>query len=132
MLIQTFQQFKSSGQKGIALLIDPDNAEPKKLIERVELAQRNSVDFIFLGGSMVTGSEVANLVGIIRSYSNIPVVLFPGSPLQLTEEADAVLFLSLISGRNPEYLIGNQVIAAPYLKKMEIEIKNLKDNQEKT
>lgn len=111
-----------SGQKGLSVLIDPDKATPKDLINRIELAQSSSVDFIFLGGSMVNGSEVGEVIDLMRSYSDIPIVLFPGSPLQLTHKADAVLFLSLISGRNPEFLIGNQVTAAPYLKKMNIEI----------
>ena len=122
MLLEKFQQFKLSGQKGLCVLIDPDKATPKDLIKRIELAQTCLVDFIFLGGSMVNGSEVDAVIDLMRSYSNIPVVLFPGSPLQLTPKADAVLFLSLISGRNAEYLIGNQVTAAPYLKKMNIEI----------
>jgi len=122
VILRKFQQIKSAGQKGLALLIDPDNALPKELIKRIELAQRSSVDFIFLGGSLVDGNGVGEVIDLIRGYSSIPIVLFPGSPLQLNGKADAVLFLSLISGRNPEYLIGNHVVAAPYLKKMGIEV----------
>ncbi|MBD79457.1 MAG: geranylgeranylglyceryl/heptaprenylglyceryl phosphate synthase [Crocinitomicaceae bacterium] len=122
MLLNKFIQFKTSGQKGLAVLIDPDKADSKGLIKRIELAQQCSVDFIFLGGSMVNGNEIGEVIDLIRAYCSIPVVLFPGSSLQLNEKADAVLFLSLISGRNPEYLIGNHVTVAPYLKKMGVEV----------
>lgn len=106
----------------MAVLIDPDKADDISLRNRVELADKNGVDFFFLGGSMVDGNSMDFSIDIIRQYSSIPIVLFPGSPLQLNPNADAVLFLSLISGRNPDYLIGNHVTSAPYLKKMGIEI----------
>lgn len=122
MLLSKFQDIHSRGSKGLSVLIDPDKAETSGLVKRVKAAQEAHVDFFFLGGSMVDGNGLDDSIKIIRDHSDIPVVLFPGSPLQLSGKADAVLFLSLISGRNPEYLIGNHVIAAPYLKKMDIEV----------
>ena len=122
MLLEKFQSFRKNKTKGLAVLIDPDKADDISLRNRVELADKNGVDFFFLGGSMVDGNSMDFSIDIIRQYSSIPIVLFPGSPLQLNPNADAVLFLSLISGRNPDYLIGNHVTSAPYLKKMGIEI----------
>ena len=76
---------------------------------------------IFLGGSLVS-SDLSIFVEMIKQNSDLPVMLFPGSVFQITQNADAILLLSLISGRNPDYLIGNHVIAAPILKKSSLEI----------
>ncbi len=80
------------------------------------------VDYFFLGGSLVVNNNIELASTIIKSNSNIPIILFPGDSYQLNDSADALLFLSLISGRNPELLIGKHVTAAPYLKKSSLEI----------
>jgi putative glycerol-1-phosphate prenyltransferase len=103
------------GRKSIALLLDPDKAKGDSLQNILRTANESKTDYIFAGGSL-TFSSIDNLINEIRKLCSIPVVLFPGNLLQLTLKADVILLLSLISGRNPELLIGNHVIAAPYLK----------------
>jgi phosphoglycerol geranylgeranyltransferase len=102
-------------KKSIALLLDPDKAKGESLRNIVRTANESKTDYIFAGGSL-TFNSIDNLIDEIRKLSQIPVVLFPGNLLQLTLKADLILLLSLISGRNSELLIGNHVIAAPYLK----------------
>jgi phosphoglycerol geranylgeranyltransferase len=102
-------------KKSIALLLDPDKAKGKSLQHILKTANETSTDYLFAGGS-ITFNSIDNLINDIRKLSSIPVILFPGSLLQLTLNADIILLLSLISGRNSELLIGNHVIAAPYLK----------------
>jgi len=99
----------------MALLLDPDKVTGASLGKILKTASECRTDFIFAGGSL-TFNSVDNLIYQIKSLSDIPVVLFPGNLLQLSLKADAILLLSLISGRNPELLIGNHVIAAPYLR----------------
>jgi putative glycerol-1-phosphate prenyltransferase len=103
------------GDRSIALLLDPDKARGASLLRILEVAEKCRPDYIFAGGS-ITFSSIDKLISTIKEHSSIPVVLFPGNLLQLTHRADIILLLSLISGRNPELLIGNHVIAAPYLK----------------
>ena len=103
------------GKKSIALLLDPDKAKGDLLTNVLNTANESKTDYIFAGGSL-TFTSIDNLINEIRRYCSIPVILFPGNLLQLNLKADVILLLSLISGRNPELLIGNHVIAAPYLK----------------
>jgi len=105
------------GKISLALLLDPDKIREHDLQEILGLASESGVDFIMTGGS-ITFNSVDNLIHSIKKHSTIPVVLFPGNLLQLSRDADKILLLSLISGRNPELLIGNHVIAAPYLKSL--------------
>jgi phosphoglycerol geranylgeranyltransferase len=107
--------------KQFALLIDPSKHNEESLHEAAQAAAEFAVDYIFIGGSLVSGF-VDRDIEIIRSEAKIPVVIFPGSLLQISDKADAILLLSLISGRNPEYLIGNHVIAAPVLKNSRLEV----------
>ncbi len=103
------------GERSIALLLDPDKARGKSLKTVLKTAAICKTDFIMAGGSL-TFSSIDRLIDSVKEFSSIPVVLFPGNLLQLSHKADCILLLSLISGRNPELLIGNHVIAAPYLK----------------
>jgi putative glycerol-1-phosphate prenyltransferase len=103
------------GKKSIALLLDPDKSTGDSLHNILQYAIGSKTDYIFAGGSL-TFSSIDNLISEIRKLCAIPVILFPGNLLQLTLKADIILLLSLISGRNPELLIGNHVIAAPHLK----------------
>lgn len=101
--------------KSIALLLDPDKTKGDSLVNILKIAVDCNADYILAGGS-ITFNSIDNLIDTIKELCSIPVILFPGNLLQLTRKADAILLLSLISGRNPELLIGNHVIAAPYLK----------------
>jgi len=80
------------------------------------------VDFIFYGGSLLTEGNHEKFISVLKDHCSIPVILFPGNYLQINKKADGILLLSLISGRNPEMLIGKHVIAAPYLKASNLEI----------
>ncbi len=120
-LYQKIAADHSQGLKKFAVLIDPDEVDAKALNQLVELGNANHVDYFFVGGSLVTGDFMDTTIKTLKQNTNIPVVIFPGSIQQVNPNADALLFLSLISGRNPEFLIGSQVLAAPYVKKSGIE-----------
>ena len=111
------------GKKSIAVLIDPDKVEdPASLTRLLHLASENCVDFLLVGGSLITTTNLSEVIRQIKEAINIPVILFPGNSMQIDPGADAILFLSLISGRNPDLLIGQHVIAAPILKNNRIEV----------
>jgi geranylgeranylglyceryl phosphate synthase family protein len=101
--------------KSIGLLLDPDKSKGDSLRKVLTIAAECQTDYILTGGSL-TFNSIDNLIDEVRKYCSIPVVLFPGSLLQLSHNADIIMLLSLISGRNPELLIGNHVTAAPFLK----------------
>ena len=106
----------------MAVLIDPDFGQDEAVLERtVQNACMAKADLLFVGGSLLTSASFDRCVELVKRWSDKPVVLFPGSPAQLSRHADAVLFLSLISGRNPELLIGHHVTAAPTVKALGIE-----------
>ena len=122
-LLGALQQRHKEKKKSIAVLVDPDKAEdPGKLLHLINLASENCVDYFFVGGSLVTTTHLSDLVRQIKDNVTIPVVLFPGNAIQVEASADAILFLSLISGRNPELLIGQHVVAAPILRNTKLEI----------
>jgi phosphoglycerol geranylgeranyltransferase len=104
-------------ERSIALLLDPDKAKGDYLRTILKVASDCNADYILAGGSL-TFNRIDQLIISIKELCSIPVILFPGSLLQLSHEADAILLLSLISGRNPELLIGNHVLAAPFLKEI--------------
>jgi len=120
MVYRTLTKYFNN-KKAFALLIDPDKHNNKTLIKTVSLANKAKVDFIFVGGSLMS-VNIEESIKIIKENCSIPVILFPGSLLQISLNADAILLLTLISGRNPDLLIGNHVIAANILKKSQIEI----------
>jgi phosphoglycerol geranylgeranyltransferase len=109
-------------QKQLAVLIDPDKTDAHSLRKLAESCVENKVDYLFVGGSLLTGGSLATTLALLQSYCDLPLVLFPGSHDQVDPMADAILLLSLISGRNPEYLIGQHVTAAPKLKQSGLEI----------
>ena len=106
---------------GFIVLIDPDKKNDKNIDQLVEKANQNGVDAIFVGGSIMMDGLYHKRVERIKSISEIPVILFPGGVNQINKHYDAMLFMSLLSGRNSHYLIGEQVIAAPIVKDYEIE-----------
>lgn len=113
---------KRAAKKAFAVLIDPDKLDDHKLLQTIELAVQAKVDYFFVGGSLVVTNTLEHTVASIKQHSAIPVVLFPGSPNQITQNADALLYLSLISGRNPELLIGHHVTSAPFIKQSGLEV----------
>lgn len=106
----------------IAILIDPDKGDEQSLKVICETANSINADLFFIGGSLLTDGDLNQTIRIVKENSNIPLLLFPGSSSQISREADGILFLSLLSGRNPEMLIGQQVVAAPYLRKTNLEV----------
>ena len=106
---------------GFIVLIDPDKKNDKNIDQLVEKAHQNGVDAIFVGGSIMMDGLYHKRVERIKSISEIPVILFPGGVNQINKHYDAMLFMSLLSGRNSHYLIGEQVIAAPIVKDYGIE-----------
>lgn len=121
-LYTSMMSLKRSGKKQFAVLIDPDKASNAKLKEIAGLGQQYGVDYFFAGGSLLTQNSLDSCIGVLKDYCDIPVILFPGNTLQMSNKADAILFLSLISGRNAEMLIGRHVISAPYLKLSRLEV----------
>ena len=115
---------KIRSKKGqIAVLIDPYKFSMKKnLLELLKKIHFANVDYIFVGGSTVSRLTFVEVIEIIKKNSSIPVVIFPGASHQISEEADALLYLSLLSGRNPDYLIGQHVLSAHEVFEMNIEV----------
>ncbi len=110
---------KKEGKKLFAVLIDPDKFES---IETIELAESAKVDFIMVGGSILSNGNFEKCIQTIKNKTKIPVLIFPGNHLQISKTADGILLLSLISGRNADLLIGNHVLVAPILKSSDLEI----------
>ena len=113
---------KKTGKKSFAVLIDPDKVSASSLTDIVSLAIEAKVDYLFVGGSLVISDHLDDCIRQIRSCCSIPVLLFPGSPSQISRHADALLYLSLISGRNADLLIGQHVVSAPFVRKSGLEI----------
>ena len=113
---------KEKGRKSFAVLIDPDKVSDASMEQLIDLAVTAKVDYFFIGGSLVISNYVDECVQMIKRHCNIPAVLFPGSPSQVSKYADALLYLSLISGRNAELLIGQHVVSAAVVKQSGLEI----------
>lgn len=121
-VLSLFNKLKIENKHAFAMLIDPDSVLPEQMGYLAERCEAAAVDFVFLGGSIVITNHVASCIKAFKKVSNIPVVLFPGSPSQVAPEADALLYLSLISGRNPDLLIGQHVVSAPTIKASGLEV----------
>lgn len=112
----------AKGHRLLAVLIDPDKFFIDNTLNFFEKVNASIATHIFVGGSIVEAKATAHLVQEIKKHTSLPVILFPGDVTQITDKADALLFLSLISGRNPDYLIGKHVAAVPELKKSNLEV----------
>lgn len=121
-IYQSLTDRKRNRQKSFVVLVDPDKADDRSVDMLVASAVDAGVDYFFVGGSLVVSGYLSDCVQRIKKSCDIPVILFPGSPSQVTPHADALLYLSLISGRNPELLIGQHVVSAPFVKKSGLEI----------
>lgn len=111
-----YDKFQDKSRKKLAVLIDPDKPTDAQILSIVEKAKAAEVDFFFVGGSLLVTDSLDHCIKLIKANCDIPVLIFPGNSLQISKYCDGFLLLSLISGRNPEMLIGRHVIAAPYLK----------------
>lgn len=121
-LLEQLNKAYTEGRKMLMLLIDPDHFEEKHFENTLSVSGKNGIDIILAGGSLITKGDMGVTIRTIKSMTDIPVCIFPGNYRQIDKNADAILFMSLISGRNPDFLIGNQVIAAPELKDSGLEI----------
>lgn len=121
-ILEQLVALKKNKQKALAVLIDPDKVNDGGLETIIAHSLKAKVDFFFVGGSLVVGNCVDNCIKLLKKQAAIPVVLFPGAPTQVSPFADAILFLSLISGRNPELLIGQHVLSAPMIKSAQLEV----------
>ena len=119
--LQSLTDIIESRGASYAILIDPDKNNQESILSQVEVANCSNVDAIFVGGSLMMDMNYNDRVEQIKELSNIPVVLFPGGVNQINKYFDAILFMSLLSGRNPHYLIGEQVVSAPIINDLKLE-----------
>ncbi|HRG59158.1 MAG TPA: geranylgeranylglyceryl/heptaprenylglyceryl phosphate synthase [Bacteroidia bacterium] len=117
-----YNKFTQTHKKQFCVLVDPDkhSLESLKLFSQ-QLSKTNQVDFILVGGSLLRKNNFEKTIALLKAETDVPVIIFPGNAMQLSAHADAILLLSLISGRNAEMLIGNHVIAAPLIKEANLE-----------
>ncbi|MEA1987000.1 MAG: geranylgeranylglyceryl/heptaprenylglyceryl phosphate synthase [Candidatus Marinimicrobia bacterium] len=106
---------------GYFVLIDPDSFSIKDAEKKISQICKNGVDAILIGGSLIMTDGYSEKIKLIKKHSTVPIILFPGSSSQIRKDFDAVLFLSMVSSRNPDMLIGTQVMSAPILKEMNVE-----------
>lgn len=119
---QTLLNAKAAAQKLLAVLVDPDKGNAASWANLATLANANGVNFFLVGGSLMVNQRLEECISTLKKHSGIPIILFPGSPAQVTPLADGILLLSLISGRNADLLIGQQVQAAMALKQSGLEL----------
>lgn len=121
-LYSSLLRAKTNNEKKFVVLIDPDGLKTDNIDQIITIANSAKVDYFFVGGSLIVDDSMDFCIKTIRNACKIPIILFPGSPTQIHPSADGLLFLSLISGRNPELLIGKHVEAAPILAKTQLEV----------
>jgi len=121
VLYDSIQKSLDQGKRLYWVLLDPDDFSPQQGGEIVREAQLCGADAILVGGSLMHTDHLDLFVSALKQACSLPVILFPGDATQITSHADAVLFLSLMSGRNPDFLIGEQVKGAPHIKRHRIE-----------
>lgn len=121
-IYQNILRAQKEGKKLLAVLIDPEKIDVKTIALFFEKVHESITTHIFIGGSTDIDNQTENVVSAIKKNTHLPVILFPGDVKQITNTADGILFLSLISGRNPEYLIEQQIKSVPFLKNSELEI----------
>lgn len=120
MILNSIEKYVSQGKKLFIVLVDPDKSSLDDVRDLAKRSVEHGVGMFLVGGSLVS-SSVCDVVKTLKEASGKPVVLFPGNPSQLSKEADALFLLSLISGRNPDFVIGHHVTAAPAIRKFKLE-----------
>nr|WP_294778055.1 geranylgeranylglyceryl/heptaprenylglyceryl phosphate synthase [uncultured Flavobacterium sp.] len=121
-IYQAIVQSKSKNQKHLAILLDPDKLSMDSIMGLVDKINLSSATHILVGGSSFEGNHLCDLIAAIKQSTHLPVLLFPGNSAQISAEADGILFLQLLSGRNPDYLIEHQIDAVPLLEKINLEV----------
>lgn len=115
-------QSKIGNLKLLAILLDPDKVDLENISILIDKINKSPATHIFVGGSLVLSNKIDDLILKLKQDCELPIILFPGNPSQISGFADAILFLSLISGRNPDYLIEHHVNAVPFLKQTNLEV----------
>jgi geranylgeranylglyceryl phosphate synthase family protein len=122
-LLDKLADLRLRGRKALAVLLDPDDFEPTRLRHLLQLTQQHPIDFFLVGGSLVLTEHQAALIALLKAEApQVPVLLFPSHALHVDPAADGILLLSLISGRNPDFLIGQHVVAAPRLRQSGLQV----------
>lgn len=121
-LYQQILTCKTKGVKLLAILLDPDKLVVENLSNLILKINQSPATHIFIGGSSFDGNHLDELIIQLKAQINLPFLLFPGNPSQISKDADGILFLTLLSGRNPDYLIEHQVNAVPIIKKTNLEV----------
>jgi phosphoglycerol geranylgeranyltransferase len=121
-LYQQILTCKTKGVKLLAILLDPDKLAVENLSTLILKINQSPATHIFIGGSSFDGNHLDELIIQLKAQINLPFLLFPGNPSQISKEAHGILFLTLLSGRNPDYLIEHQVNAVPIIKKTNLEV----------
>jgi putative glycerol-1-phosphate prenyltransferase len=121
-LVDLFLERKQAAIKSVAVLLDPDDIDFAKLPEIVNKCEACNIHYFFVGGSLINSGNFIELLNQLKILTKLPVIIFPGNNTHIFPEADGILLLSLVSGRNPEFLIGQHVIAAPVLKRSGLEV----------
>lgn len=121
-LVNNIQHLASLHKKQLAILVDPDKSSANHIKTLCDHAAMAKADFFLVGGSLLTDGSMDETVSELKKSTTLPIIIFPGSSSQISNLADGILFLSLLSSRNPEMLIGQQVISAPYLRKTDLEV----------
>lgn len=121
-IYQNFLNSRIANKKLLAILLDPDKIDWNTIVTLIDKIKESPATHIFIGGSQVENNCITELILKIKENCVLPILLFPGNPSQISSEADGILFLSLLSGRNPDYLIEHQVNAVPILKQTNLEI----------
>ena len=122
VVYKSLLELRLKKRKSFAVLIDPDKVSVKQVVDIAALCNQAHVDYVFMGGSLMVTQHLDECIQAFKAKSDIAVILFPGSPSQVSRYADALFYLSLISGRNPELLIGAHVVSAPMVKASGLEI----------
>jgi phosphoglycerol geranylgeranyltransferase len=120
-IFNAIEEKRKSGKKMLGVLIDPDKTSPSECIRLSAIATESKVDFFLVGSSILMTESFDACVEILKRSSSVPVIIFPGNTMQISAAADAILFLSLISGRNPDLLIGKHVLSAPVIRRNKLE-----------
>ncbi|RZK16055.1 MAG: geranylgeranylglyceryl/heptaprenylglyceryl phosphate synthase, partial [Hymenobacter sp.] len=122
-LLDTLAELRAHGRKALAVLLDPDDFAAEPLHQLLRLTRQHPVDFFLVGGSLVLTEHQAALIALLKAEApQVPVILFPSHALHVDGAADGILLLSLISGRNPDFLIGQHVVAAPRLRQSGLQL----------
>lgn len=121
MYNEIIKKYKND-ERLLAILLDPDKIEVCNISFLIKKVSQTKITHILVGGSQVAKGKTDEIVKELKHHTHLPIILFPGDHNQLTNEADGLLYLTLLSGNNPEYLIGQHIKAVPFLKDSNLEI----------